>query len=72
MEFLFHLFLIDFHLTEKYSPSFRVRRFKERIRVKDRLVSKALKASKIILIGDAEEMIKISSVILGKSRFDKL
>jgi hypothetical protein len=36
--------------------SFTVREFRERVKVKDRLVSKALNRTKIMLIGDEREM----------------
>ncbi|MGB7573173.1 MAG: hypothetical protein WBN53_04870 [Thermodesulfobacteriota bacterium] len=36
--------------------SFTARQFQERIKVKDRLVSKALNRTKIMLIGDEREM----------------
>jgi hypothetical protein len=39
--------------------SFTVKEFRERIQVKDRLISKALRGARIMLIGDEEEMVKI-------------
>jgi hypothetical protein len=39
--------------------SFTVREFRERMKAKDQLVSRALRGAKVMLIGDEEEMIKI-------------